>query len=110
LVAEADESDGSFLRLSPTIVAVTNLDREHLDHYGSMERINDSFLEFINKIPFYGVAVLCADDLVTLHDLLEEQLALSVETLGWDDVDARRWGSRDDRQGVASLAALAGVL
>ncbi len=62
LVAEADESDGSFLRLSPTIVAVTNLDREHLDHYGSMERITESFLEFINKIPFYGVAVLCADD------------------------------------------------
>jgi UDP-N-acetylmuramate--alanine ligase len=62
LVAEADESDGSFLRLPPTIVAVTNLDREHLDHYGSMERINESFLEFINKIPFYGVAVLCADD------------------------------------------------
>src|SRR5574337_709084 len=62
LVAEADESDGSFLRLSPTIVAVTNLDREHLDHYGSMERINERFLEFINKIRFYGLAVLCADD------------------------------------------------
>ncbi|HEU4685434.1 MAG TPA: UDP-N-acetylmuramate--L-alanine ligase [Nitrospira sp.] len=62
LVAEADESDGSFLRLSPTIVAVTNLDREHLDHYGSMERINETFLEFINKVPFYGLAVLCADD------------------------------------------------
>src|SRR5215467_679977 len=62
LIAEADESDGSFLRLSPTIVAVTNLDREHLDHYGSMERISESFLEFINKVPFYGLAVLCADD------------------------------------------------
>jgi|SRR5688572_24289901 UDP-N-acetylmuramate--alanine ligase len=62
LVAEADESDGSFLKLSPTIVAVTNLDREHLDHYGSMERIYESFLEFINKVPFYGLAVLCADD------------------------------------------------
>jgi len=62
LVAEADESDGSFLRLSPTVVAVTNLDREHLDHYGSMERINECFLEFINKVPFYGLAVLCADD------------------------------------------------
>jgi UDP-N-acetylmuramate--alanine ligase len=61
-VAEADESDGSFLRLSPTIVAVTNLDREHLDHYGSMERLYESFLEFINKVPFYGLAVLCADD------------------------------------------------
>lgn len=62
LVAEADESDGSFLRLSPTIVVVTNLDREHLDHYGSMERLADSFVEFINKVPFYGSAVLCADD------------------------------------------------
>lgn len=54
-------------------------------------------------------AVLCADDLVSLHDILEEQLALSVETLGWDDVEARGWGSGDGRQGVASLAALAGV-
>ncbi len=62
LVAEADESDGSFLRLSPAIVAVTNLDHEHLDHYGSMERLEESFLEFINRIPFYGLAVLCADD------------------------------------------------
>jgi UDP-N-acetylmuramate--alanine ligase len=62
LVAEADESDGSFLRLSPTIVAVTNIDREHLEHYGTMERLNESFLEFINKVPFYGLAVLCGDD------------------------------------------------
>ncbi|WP_447973475.1 UDP-N-acetylmuramate--L-alanine ligase [Nitrospira sp. Kam-Ns4a] len=62
LVAEADESDGSFLKLSPTIVAVTNLDREHLDHYGTMERLEQAFLDFINRIPFYGLAVLCADD------------------------------------------------
>ena len=62
LVAEADESDGSFLKLSPTIVAVTNIDREHLDHYGTMERLEQSFLEFINRVPFYGLAVLCADD------------------------------------------------
>src|SRR5881397_3224838 len=62
LVAEADESDGSFLRLSPAIVAVTNIDREHLDHYGSMERINETFLDFINKVPFYGLSVLCGDD------------------------------------------------
>jgi UDP-N-acetylmuramate--alanine ligase len=61
-VAEADESDGSFLKLSPTIVAVTNIDREHLDHYGTMERLQDAFLEFINRVPFYGLAVLCADD------------------------------------------------
>ncbi len=62
LVAEADESDGSFLKLAPTIVAVTNLDQEHLDHYGTMERLEQSFLEFINRVPFYGLAVLCADD------------------------------------------------
>src|SRR5437879_6757510 len=62
LVAEADESDGSFLRLSPTVVVVTNLDREHLDHYGTMERLCETFLDFINKVPFYGLSVLCADD------------------------------------------------
>lgn len=62
LIAEADESDGSFLRLSPSIVVVTNMDREHLDHYGSMDRLQEAFLEFINKIPFYGAAILSADD------------------------------------------------
>jgi len=62
LIAEADESDGSFLRLSPSIVVVTNIDREHLEHYGNMDRLQEAFLEFINKIPFYGAAILCADD------------------------------------------------
>ena len=62
LVAEADESDGSFLALSPTIAVVTNLDREHMDHYGSMESIRETFISFINKIPFYGTAILCLDD------------------------------------------------
>jgi len=62
LVAEADESDGSFLFLSPTIAVVTNIDREHLDFYQTMDRLNESFLTFINKIPFYGLGVLCLDD------------------------------------------------
>ena len=62
LIAEADESDGSFLRLSPAIAVVTNIDREHIDHYRSMDRLKAAFLEFINKVPFYGVAILCADD------------------------------------------------
>jgi len=61
LVAEADESDGSFLRLSPTIAIVTNIDPEHLDHYQNLEEIKKAFLEFINKVPFYGLAVLCLD-------------------------------------------------
>jgi UDP-N-acetylmuramate--alanine ligase len=62
LVAEADESDGSFLKLSPTIAVVTNIDREHLDHYASLEAIQAAFVSFVNKVPFYGAAVLCLDD------------------------------------------------
>jgi len=62
LVAEADESDGSFLKLSPSVVVVTNMDHEHLDYYQTMERLSETFLSFINNIPFYGLAVLCADD------------------------------------------------
>jgi len=62
LLAEADESDGSFLKLSPTIAVVTNIDAEHLDYYQSLDRIKSTFLEFINKVPFYGLSVLCLDD------------------------------------------------
>ncbi|HWP59630.1 MAG TPA: UDP-N-acetylmuramate--L-alanine ligase [Candidatus Acidoferrales bacterium] len=62
LVAEADESDGTFLLLSPTIAVVTNIDREHMDFYQTMDRLSESFLSFINKVPFYGVAVLCIDN------------------------------------------------
>ncbi len=61
LVAEADESDGSFLHLSPTIAVVTNIDPEHLDHYQTLDKVQEAFLEFINKVPFYGLAVLCLD-------------------------------------------------
>ncbi len=61
LVAEADESDGSFLRLAPVIAVVTNIDPEHLDHYGSFEAIQDAFVRFANGVPFWGAAVLCLD-------------------------------------------------
>src|SRR3989442_9120644 len=61
LVAEADESDGSFLTLTPTIAVVTTIDAEHLDHWGTLEAIRDGFLAFVNKVPFYGSAVLCLD-------------------------------------------------
>lgn len=62
LVAEADESDGSFLHLTPTIAVITNIDPEHLDHYTrGIEEIREAFLSFANRIPFYGLAVLCAD-------------------------------------------------
>ncbi|MBU2470102.1 MAG: UDP-N-acetylmuramate--L-alanine ligase, partial [Proteobacteria bacterium] len=62
LVAEADESDGSFTRLSPVVVVVTNVDREHMEHYGSDQALDEAFVEFMNKVPFYGAAVLCLDD------------------------------------------------
>ncbi len=61
LVAEADESDGSFLRLSPTVAVVTNIDPEHLDHYGSVQKLEDAFVDFVARVPFYGLAILCLD-------------------------------------------------
>jgi len=62
LIAEADESDGSFLLLSPIMAAVTNIDDDHLDHYGTKEKIVEAFVEFVNKLPFYGRAALNAND------------------------------------------------
>ena len=61
MVVEADESDGSFLKLSPAVAIVTNIDPEHMDHYGTLERLQGAFTEFINRIPFYGTAILCLD-------------------------------------------------
>ncbi len=60
-VAEADESDGSFLKLQPTIAVVTNIDPEHLDHYGSMENLMKAFRAFVEKVPFYGLSIICGD-------------------------------------------------
>lgn len=62
LVAEADESDGSFLKLSPTIAVITNIDREHLDFFKSIDELKNAFLSFVNKVPFYGLSILCADN------------------------------------------------
>ena len=62
IVAEADESDGSFLKLSPTIAVVTNIDREHMDFFKSMDVLKDAFLSFINKVPFYGLSILCIEN------------------------------------------------
>ncbi|HYP14303.1 MAG TPA: UDP-N-acetylmuramate--L-alanine ligase [Bryobacteraceae bacterium] len=62
LVVESDESDGSFLKLSPIVAIVTNIDREHLDHYRDIEEIRAAFTEFLNKVPFYGAAIVCIDD------------------------------------------------
>jgi len=61
MVVEADESDGSFLRLDGTLAVVTNIDPEHLDHYGSFDKVKEAFVEFIENVPFYGAAMLCID-------------------------------------------------
>ncbi|MDZ4695247.1 MAG: UDP-N-acetylmuramate--L-alanine ligase [Deltaproteobacteria bacterium] len=66
LVAEADESDGSFRHLFPMVAIITNMDREHMDHYGTEAALRAAFLDFANKVPFYGLVVLCADDANTM--------------------------------------------
>lgn len=71
LVAEADESDGSFLRLAPSIAVVTNIDREHMDYFRDMHALRGAFLSFIDKVPFYGISVLCGDD-VHIKELLPD--------------------------------------
>ena len=62
LVVESDESDGSFLKLAPILAVITNIDREHLDHYSGLDAIEAAFIEFANKVPFYGACVVCLDD------------------------------------------------
>ncbi len=62
IIAEADESDGSFLKLSPTIAVVTNIDREHMDFFRNMDALKNAFLSFMNKVPFYGLSILCMEN------------------------------------------------
>jgi UDP-N-acetylmuramate--alanine ligase len=88
LVAEADESDGSFLLLTPTLAVVTNIDREHMDHYGSMDALRRAFLDFLNKVPFYGASILCLDD--DAVQALRPKATRRVLTYGFsEDADAR---------------------
>ncbi len=92
LVAEADESDGSFLKLTPTIAVVTTVDAEHLDHYPDLDAIVTAFLAFVNKVPFYGCAVVCLDDL-NLQRMIPRMMDKRVVTYGLEagaDVTARR--------------------
>jgi UDP-N-acetylmuramate--alanine ligase len=97
LVAEADESDGTFLLLSPIVAVVTNIDREHLDYYGDMERVRTAYLEFIHRVPFYGLAVLCIDN-VNVRALLPHLRKRFVTYGTSPDAD---WQARDLR--VAGL-------
>ncbi len=96
LVAEADESDGSFLLLSPVIAVVTNIDADHLENYdGDFERVKKAFADFLHRLPFYGVAVLCVDDAEVA--LLASETNRRVLTYGIDvAADVRATGLRQD--------------
>jgi UDP-N-acetylmuramate--alanine ligase len=89
LVVEADESDGSFLKLAPIIAVVTNVDREHLDHYPTLEDIRAAFIEFVNKVPFYGAVIVCLDD-PNVQGLLPEirRRTITYGTTAQADVEA----------------------
>ncbi|WP_300667938.1 UDP-N-acetylmuramate--L-alanine ligase [Desulfoluna sp.] len=71
IVAEADESDGSFLKFSPSIAIITNIDREHLDHYGNLATIKKAFVQFTERVPFYGLSILCMDN-ESVQEILPE--------------------------------------
>jgi UDP-N-acetylmuramate--alanine ligase len=86
LVAEADESDRSFLQLFPTIAVITNIDREHLEKYGTFAALQQAFVEFANKVPFYGAVIACADD-ASLREVLPA-MTRRVSTYGLDAADA----------------------
>ncbi|HEY2389067.1 MAG TPA: UDP-N-acetylmuramate--L-alanine ligase [Candidatus Binatia bacterium] len=99
LVAEADESDGSFLLLTPTHAVVTNIDPEHLDHYGSIERVHEAYLQFINRVPFYGLAVLCIDS-VAVRALLPRVRKRFVTYGLASDADLQAVHTRVDAEGT----------
>jgi len=100
MVVEADESDGTFLLLSPVIAVVTNIDREHLDYYGDMERVRDAYLQFIHRVPFYGLAVLCLDN-VNVRAVLPQVRKRFVTYGTAPDAD---WQARDLRvEGLETL-------
>jgi len=83
MVAEADESDRSFLKLSPTLAIITNIDREHLEAYGTFERVLDAFADFANRVPFYGAVIACLDDGPTAS--LRSRIDRRVITYGFTD-------------------------
>jgi UDP-N-acetylmuramate--alanine ligase len=86
MVAEADESDGSFLHLFPTIAVITNIDREHLESYGGLDALQQAFVDFANKVPFYGAVVACADD--RLLSAVLPKMTRRVITYGLESADA----------------------
>jgi UDP-N-acetylmuramate--alanine ligase len=119
MVVEADESDGSFLRLDGTIAVVTNIDPEHLEHYGDFDAVKDAFVEFVENVPFYGLAVMCVDD-ANVQGVLSRIRDRRVVTYGTsaladlraDNIVPENGGSRFDvsvRQGDNERRTIEGV-
>ncbi len=94
LVVESDESDGSFLKLAPILAIVTNIDREHLDHYSGIDEIRRAFTEFIGKVPFYGAAIVCIDD-ENIQQILPDinRRIISYGTSAQADLRVTHWSS-----------------
>jgi len=119
MVVEADESDGSFLRLDGTIAVVTNIDPEHLEHYGDFDTVKDAFVEFVENVPFYGLAVMCVDDPDVQHVLsqIRDRRIVTYGTsaladLRADNIVPENGGSRFDvsvRQGDGERRVVEGI-
>ena len=101
MVAEADESDRSFLKLFPSIAVITNIDREHMEAYGSFDDLQQAFVDFANKVPFYGAVVACADDpeLSALRPRFTRRLI--TYGLTRDDADIARHRRRSSKDSAA---------
>ena len=119
MVVEADESDGSFLRLDGTIAVVTNIDPEHLEHYGDFDAIKDAFVEFVENVPFYGLAVMCVDhpEVQGVLSRIRDRRIVTYGTsaladLRADNIQPENGGSRFDvsvRQGDGERRVIEGV-
>jgi UDP-N-acetylmuramate--alanine ligase len=119
MVVEADESDGSFLRLDGTIAVVTNIDPEHLEHYGDFERVKQAYCEFIENVPFYGLAVMCVDhpEVQGVLSRIRDRRVVTYGTsaladLRADNIVPDKGGSRFDvsvRQGQGERRTIEGV-
>ena len=107
MVVEADESDGSFLRLDGTLAVVTNIDPEHLDHYGSFEKVKDAFVEFVENVPFYGAALLCVDhpEVQTIIPRLRDRRVVTYGFAALADVRGENVRPVAGRQSVRRLAS-----
>ncbi|MBA3296808.1 MAG: UDP-N-acetylmuramate--L-alanine ligase, partial [Acidobacteria bacterium] len=102
MVVEADESDRSFLKLSPTFAVITNIDREHMESYGTWENMQQAFADFANKVPFYGALIACADDRA-VRELLP-RFTRRVITYGLADADVT--GSEMQLEAFSSMCAV----